>query len=280
MNPKRLFLATTSLLAVLLFASCTCSNQKNKEKETMTSKETMNENNRTLLLVHSAWLGGWQWDGVATLLRDKGHTVLTPDLPGHGQDKTAPSEITMDDYVDTLIEILDNLDTPVILVGHSFNGITISRVAELRPKKVSKLVYVTAFLLDNGGSFIKAVQNVEGSTAVENFYLSDDKTFAMVKEAEIQNAFAHDIPMEAFEQAKPNIVPKPAAPLMYELEVTEENFGSIPKFYIECTEDRAIPIGIQRAMYQGKVDKVHTLNSSHTPNFSQPDKLAKALLSF
>ena len=85
-------------------------------------------------------------------------------------------------------------------------------------------------MLPNGGSFFDAVQGVEGSTAVENFYLSDDKTYALVKEEEIQNAFAHDIPKEAFDQSKPNIVPEPAAPLMYKLEITDENFGSVPKY--------------------------------------------------
>ena len=65
---------------------------------------------------------------------------------------------------------------------------------------------------------------------------------------------------------------------MYELQITDENFGAIPKYYIECTEDRAIPIQVQRAMYKGKVKKVYTLNSSHTPNFSQPENLANILL--
>jgi pimeloyl-ACP methyl ester carboxylesterase len=166
----------------------------------------------------------------------------------------------------------------VILVGHSFNGITISRAAELKPEKVKKLVYLTAFLLPNGGSFFGAVQGVEGSKAVENFYLSEDKTYALVKDEEIQNAFAHDIPEEAFNSAKPYIVPEPAAPLMYELEITEQNFGAIPKYYIECTEDRAIPIAIQRAMYQNKVEGVYTIESSHTPNFSQPEKVAEILI--
>jgi len=66
--------------------------------------------------------------------------------------------------------------------------------------------------------------------------------------------------------------------LSYELKITDENFGKIPKYYIECTEDRAIPIEVQRAMYKGKVKKSYTLNSSHTPNFSQPEKLANILL--
>lgn len=235
-------------------------------------------NKETYVLVHSAWLGGWQWENVSKALKENGHTVLTPDLPGHGSDKTSPADITMDDYVKTLTDILDKQDEPVILVGHSFNGITVSRAAELRSNKVKKLVYLTAFLLPNGGSFFGAVQGVEGSKAVENFYLSEDKTYALVKEEEIQNAFAHDIPKEAFDGAKPYIVPEPAAPLMYELQITDEKFGKIPKYYIECTEDRAIPIEVQKAMYKGNVEKVYTLNSSHTPNFSQPEKLANILL--
>lgn len=267
MNQKKI---VGAILLLLLAVSITqCTNPKSKKK---------NVSQSTYVLIHSAWLGGWQWNGVANILREKGHTVLTPDLPGHGQDKTAPGDVTMADYIKTIIDILDNRENKVILVGHSFNGITVSQVAELRPNKIKKLVYLTAFLLPNGGSFFDAVQGVENSKAVENFYLSEDKTYAMIKEEEIQNAFAHDISKEAFGQAKPKIVPEPAAPLTYKLEITDEKFGSVPKYYIECTEDRAIPIAVQRAMYEGNVVKSYSLASSHTPNFSQPDKVAEILL--
>lgn len=94
----------------------------------------------------------------------------------------------------------------------------------------------------------------------------------------MQNGFAHDIPAEAFNQAIAYIIPEPAAPLGYKLEVTDAIFDKIPKYYIECSDDRAIPISVQHSMYLGKVKKVFTLNSSHTPNFSQPDKLAAILL--
>ncbi|MGC6470667.1 MAG: alpha/beta fold hydrolase [Flavobacteriales bacterium] len=267
-----------SVLSAFLFVSCsssTCS----KEEENSNEMKVEEMKKETYVLIHSAWLGAWQWEGVANALKAEGHSVLTPDLPGHGVDKTSPADITMEDYVKTVTDILDAQEKPVILVGHSFNGITVSRAAELRPDKVKSLVYLTAFLLPNGGSFFGAVQGVEGSKAVENFYLSDDKTYALVKEEEIQNAFAHDITEEAFNGAKPYIVPEPSAPLMYELEITEENFGSIPKYYIECTEDRAIPIEVQRAMYVDKVEGVFTIESSHTPNFSQPNKVAEILLS-
>ena len=254
-----------------------CSTEKNSQTNLNHQNSTKMEK-ETFVLIHSAWLGGWQWENVAEILEANGHTVLTPDLPGHGTDKTSPAEITMDDYIETVVNVLDQQNQKVILLGHSFNGITVSRAAELRPQKVKKLVYLTAFLLPKGGSFFDAVQGVQGSKAVDNFYLSEDKTYALVKEDEIQNAFAHDIPKTAFDGAKAYIVPEPSNPLMYKLEITDSNWGSIPKYYIECTEDRAIPIEIQRAMYNGKVNKVFSLNSSHTPNFSQPDKLAEILM--
>ncbi len=129
--------------------------------------------------------------------------MIATDLPGHGKDKTPPNEITMKDYVDHLIKLIDAEEKPVVLVGHSFNGITISRVAELRPKKVKKLIYLTAFLVPNGTSFFSAVEGVEESKAVENFYLSEDKSYALVKEDALNEAFAHDIPLENFIAAKP-----------------------------------------------------------------------------
>ena len=265
------FLVMASLLQACDSTVSNSSNAHHLNSATMTKE--------TYVLIHSAWLGAWQWDAVKKEMEAAGHTVITPDLPGHGADQTAPKDITMEDYVQTILDVLEQQSKPVILVGHSFNGITISRVAELVPNKIKSLVYLTAFMVPNGVSFVDAAQGVTTSKAVENFYLSEDKTYALVKEEAIQAAFAHDIPKAAFDAAKPYIVPEPAAPLMYPLEITSENWGKLPKYYIECTEDRAIPIDIQRAMYKGKVEKVFTLETSHTPNFSNPSGLAKILIS-
>ena len=114
-----------SLLLLTAFTS-SCKHKKGKPQKEKT----------TVILVHSAWLGGWQWKETITHLKHEHLNVIAPDLVGHGSDKTPPNEITMDDYVNQLIELIDAEENPVVLVGHSFNGITISRVAELRPKKV------------------------------------------------------------------------------------------------------------------------------------------------
>ena len=66
---------------------------------------------------------------------------------------------------------------------------------------------------------------MKDSKAVENFYLSEDKSYALVNEEAMHEAFAHDIPLENFNAAKPYIVPEPSAPLSYALEVSDDNFG-------------------------------------------------------
>ena len=71
--------------------------------------------------------------------------------------------------------------------------------------------------MPNGASFYDAVRGVPDSKAVEHFFLSEDQTQVFVKAEEMQNAFAHDIPAEAFNQAKAYIVPESPTPLGYKL---------------------------------------------------------------
>ena len=133
-----------SNLGVLCLLILSLSSCKNTQKSNTTDNSEITEmapetRQARFLLVHSAWLGGWQWEQVAKPLLEAGHYVFTPDLPGHGTDATPSSEISMERYVKTITDLLDTQKEPVILVGHSFNGITISRVAELHPEKIEKL---------------------------------------------------------------------------------------------------------------------------------------------
>lgn len=233
----------------------------------------------TFMMVHSAWLGGWAWKPVASILEKHGHKVIAPDMPGHGKDQTSPSRVTMESYVRTVTDGLDAQPEPVILVGHSLGGIIISQAAENRPDKVKSLVYLCAFLLPNGGSFMKATEGVRRSMVLDNLVMAEDKTYVTIKEEVMHEAFAHDVPDDAFAQAKPMIVPEPTAPLGTPLSITEERWGRIPRYYIECLEDKAIPPEVQKAMYTAiPVKKVFSMKASHAPNFSAPQELAENLL--
>jgi pimeloyl-ACP methyl ester carboxylesterase len=233
----------------------------------------------SFVLVHSAWLGGWAWEPVRSILTEEGSTVFAPDLPGHGADTTPPAQVTMDGYVDRVVAILDAQDDPVILVGHSLGGIVISQAAERRPEKVQGLVYLCAFLLPNGASFMSAVDGVEGSMVLDNLVMADDGHSVTIREDVMHEAFAHDVPLEAFQQVRPLIVPQPTGPLVAPLEITEARWGSVPRYYVECTADRAIPPAVQAAMYTNiPVQGLLSLETSHAPNFSAPAELAAYLL--
>ena len=82
---------------------------------TSPQKESAAQANRpkmTIVLVHSAWLGKWQCNAVVPHLEKEGHRVITPDLPGHGEDQTSPGSITMEDYIKHLVEIIDQESKP------------------------------------------------------------------------------------------------------------------------------------------------------------------------
>jgi len=233
----------------------------------------------TFVLVHSAWTGAWEWGAVTPLLDESGQNAVAFDLPGHGEDTTPVSDITLDSYVQKVVDILDQQSEPVVLVGHSFAGIIISQAAELRPEKVKSLVYLCAFLLPNGVSFLNAIEGVEGSVVLDNLVFSEDGLTVIVNEEKQYEAFVHDIPEETFMDAQPNLVPEPTAPLGVALSITEENWGVLPRYYMECLQDNAIPNGVQKAMYTAiPVEKVFSLDTSHLPNFSVPDKVVENLL--
>ena len=187
--------------------------------------------------------------------------------------------MTLGAYVKAVTDVLDVQRDPVILVGHSLGGIVISQAAENRPDKVKSLVYLCAFLLPSGGSFMKATEGVKGSMVLDNLVMAEDKTYVTVKEEVIHACFAHDVPEDAFARAKPMIVPEPTAPLGTPLSITQERWGRIPRYYVECLADKAIPPTVQKAMYTSiPVQKVFSMDTSHAPNLSAPQKLAEHLL--
>lgn len=110
--------------------------------------------NSPILLVHGAWHGGWSWKKLKPLLERAGHAVYTPSLTGLGDRRhLATPEIGLDTHINDISNILDLEDLhDVVLVGHSYGGMVITGVAALMPERIGKLVYLDAFLPDDGSS--------------------------------------------------------------------------------------------------------------------------------
>lgn len=232
----------------------------------------------TFVLVHGAWHGAWCWFKVIPQLERLGHTVVAPDLPSHGTDRTPAKEVSLESYAECVCRVLDACREPVILVGHSMGGLVISRAAELRPHKISMLVYLAAFLLPAGRTIFQATPAGEDSHAIADVILSDDGSTAALKLEAVRRLFYADCEPRDVALARILLVPQPMAVAGTPLSTSDEKWGRLPRIYIECTRDNAIPIEAQRAMTSElPCRQVITLQTSHSPFFSSSDELSDHL---
>ncbi len=229
----------------------------------------------TFVLINGGWHGAWCWDRVAPLLEQGDHEVVSFDLPGHGEDRTPAAEVTLEGYTNRVVEALDALSEPVMLVGHSLGGTVISQAAERRPEKIQKLVYLCALLLPSGKSAIEASQEDGGSVILENAQVEADLGRISLAEAGMREALYHDCPEEDFERARRLISPQPLVPLGTPVEVTEGNFGSVRRTYVHTTQDRVVSPAAQEKMYaELPCEKVVSMAPGHLPFFAAPEELA------
>ncbi|MBX9843683.1 MAG: alpha/beta hydrolase [Xanthobacteraceae bacterium] len=109
---------------------------------------------KTFVLVHGAWHGGWCWRRVADLLEKKGHKVFTPTLTGLGAcSHLLSKDINLSTHFTDVANLIEweNLGE-VVLVGHSYGGYIVSGAAEKVSGKISSIVFLDAFLPENGES--------------------------------------------------------------------------------------------------------------------------------
>jgi pimeloyl-ACP methyl ester carboxylesterase len=227
----------------------------------------------TYVLVHGAWHGEWCWERIIPLLQDAGHRVISLDLPGHGKDQTSPSEVTLKHYTDSLCEILDTESERVILVGHSMGGLVITQTAEYRPEKIQLLVYVCAFLPANEQTLLQILES-DKKDIPSAVIISEDKTFLKLKAHLIKDTFYGECSENDILEAKDKLCLQPSLPFITPVRITEDNFGRVPRVYIETLKDNAISIGGQREMYtKTPCQQVITMDTDHSPFFSQPEVL-------
>lgn len=232
----------------------------------------------TFLLIHGAWHGAWCWYKVIPRLEKLGHRVIAPDLPGLGRDKTAPNRVSLPMWRNFVCKLIDAQPEPVVLVGHSRGGIVISEAAEHRPDRIRTLVYLSAFLPQNGQSLFDLAPQAPGSEVPSNMVMSEDSTSSTVREEALRSAFFGECSDEDFALARLCLQPEPTLPLATPVQITEANYGRVPRVYIECARDRAVTPPLQKQMCAAlPCQRVLSIDTDHSPFFSRPDELVAHL---
>ncbi|MBN3780379.1 alpha/beta hydrolase [Burkholderia sp. Ac-20345] len=269
----------------------------------------------TFVFVHGFWHDMGTWDHVLPGLEAKGHTAHAIDLPGAGANARMPASyswrpldraafavepspnagVTQEERTRAVIAVIKSADRPVILIGHSLGGATISDVAETVPELLEAVVYLTAFLLPPG---MPPIAMIEHETMVDamvpSLFLADPVQVGALRldpfsedptyRAMLKAAFYADVADADLVGVAARLhCDEPVATVLRPSAVTAGRFGTVKRHYIRCTEDRAIPIvgqdhmiaAMDRAM--GNETIRHTLASSHSPFYSQPAELVQLL---
>jgi pimeloyl-ACP methyl ester carboxylesterase len=108
----------------------------------------------TFVLVHGAWHGSWCWKRVRTALQRQGHEVFTPTLTGVGERAhLLTPQVDLETHINDVLNLIrwEQLDD-IVLCGHSYAGCVVSGVADRIPERISRLVYLDAFVPETGKS--------------------------------------------------------------------------------------------------------------------------------
>ena len=232
----------------------------------------------TFVLVHGAWHGGWCWYKVVARLEAAGHRVLAPDLLSLGRDKTPVHGVTLAQWADQIAALVDAEPHACILVGHSRGGIIISEVAERLPAKVQRLVYLAAFMLNDGQSIMKVMGAGARSALTGNMLFDQATMSSTVRPEAIVPAFYHQCSADDIALARLLLLPEAGAATGTPVQTTAAAFGRVPRTFIECVQDQAIDITLQRSMIDAMPGtQVISMNTDHSPFFSAPDALCAHL---
>jgi pimeloyl-ACP methyl ester carboxylesterase len=232
----------------------------------------------TLVLVHGSWQDGRCWSRVRQCLAAAGLDSIAPTLAGHrdGDDRQA---VRHGDYVDSVIAALEQLAAPAVLVGHSFGGSVISRVAELRPGACRGLVYYSAFVPRDG-------ERVADSLPVEFIEFLDRAAAASGDHASelpdpvLREAFANTADEETLARIRTLLVAEPYQPIFDRLALPTFSNLPIPAVYISCRDDRTMPPG---TFHPGQSSRLRDaelieIDGDHMSLLTAPERLADALL--
>lgn len=245
---------------------------------TLISAQTMAAEKPAIALVHGAFEDAHIWDGVSAKLQADGYRVISVDLPGRPSAPLAPNLVSIDVYRDTVLKAIAGEAQPVVLVGHSFGGMTLSAVAEAAPAKIKTLVYLAAYLPQDGESMLSLAQQDRDSKAGPALRIDKDKGMIAVDYAARADLFANGAP-DGLRKVLPDLIlDEPLTPIVTPVALTAARYGKVDKVYIHTALDQVVSPYLQQKMIAATPVRMElTLNTGHTPFLTDVPGLVGAI---
>ena len=230
----------------------------------------------SVVLVHGANLRASSFVEVEKLLSNKGLKVTSPQI------YTPEEETDLGTVAGRLCRDLEDIKEKSVLVGHSQGGAIITEASTQCPDQIRKLI------------FIAAVIPLPGEGAFDKLSPEDIKNFERCAELKDDSYFVPTSPRGCHANFMNNISDKQKALYFFERDFVKEHvgignskanydpeiFSSIPKSYIVTKDDKIISQATQSTYIKiHQITDISSLESDHTPFYSQPKALSKTILS-
>jgi pimeloyl-ACP methyl ester carboxylesterase len=234
----------------------------------------------TFVLVHGAWHDGSAWDPVARYLQSRGHKVFAPTIAGNG--KSAPKNVSHADCTHSIVRfIVESSLSDLVLVGHSFGGTVIAKVAEAIPERIRRLVFQNAFVLEDGHSLVDEVPAGHAALFNQLAQESSDRSI-MIPFETWRESFINDGDFETAKWTHAQLSPQPHQPCIDKLDMKKFYSLTTPRSFINCTEDTALPPGEfgwhPRMSSRLGLCRLVQMPGSHEVMYTNPSLLAEKIL--
>jgi pimeloyl-ACP methyl ester carboxylesterase len=284
----------------------------------------VSEGDRTFVLVTGSGATSFLWNPLVGELGLRGQRALPVELPGHGFDTVFPAGygspqdldqlatatsplagLSLDDYAERTLAIIRRVAEhgPIVLVGHSLGGSTLTRVANTAPDLLARIVYLSAYCCvasptvpcyaptqpapDSplGRARRTAFLGHPGRIGVSrtNPRTADPEVLAVWHALLMADLNPAQVPAVLAYATQPD---EPLQVVFADARVNPATWGRLPRTYIRTSHDEVIPVQVQDRMI-AEADHltpanpftVHTIAASHFAPITQPAQLADILTS-
>jgi pimeloyl-ACP methyl ester carboxylesterase len=244
---------------------------------TVDDPQLATENSYTFVLVHGGCHDGSLWQPVIERLEQLGHTAYGPTVAGHG--KGVAKNVTHAEETQSIVDFIGDSDlTDFVLVGHGYAGTIISKVAEAIPERVRRLVFWSAYVLNDGESALEMLPDtIEMLTQMAAD--SADNTF-MIPFEMWRDIFINDGDPELAQRAYDQLSSEPFGPWAEQLKMEKFYSLQIPRSFLVGTEDMVVSPGDLGARMSSRLREFRLvqMSGSHEAIFTNPIGVADKLI--
>ncbi|HVZ45240.1 MAG TPA: alpha/beta fold hydrolase [Ramlibacter sp.] len=229
------------------------------------------------VLVHGAWHGAWCWDRVTPILRQAGHRVFTPTLPGQGERAAELSaDVNLETHIADVVQYIESRRLQnVVLVGHSYGGLVVSGVADRIAPRLRKLIYLDALVLDSGQS----IAALSGASWENRLKAVREQGRGLGLPALPPEAFGV---LEPQDQAwlAPRLTLQPVHTFDQPLVLRNPLGNGVPKVYIDCNQPAMGSVNAFKAKVKQQAGwtAYETLPTGHDAMVTLPEGLVQLFL--